>query len=228
MNKNYIFSPVNSSDAVFHQGAALIYAFVMANILKINIDPDWWEKDVTPAEAAWILAYEAWINKDNRTKLITAKKNAARAKYEPLLTKTIEALRADPKVDDADLRRLDIYIEPHTNTPTPTTDKVPVMHVEPSISKRITITVKPDGEDTKAKPPGVSHIEVAWDDELDAPPKRVSELSKVDLFSKATFILNDFEEDQRGTAVYMAARYVMQAEKSGYGPWSNITFAIIP
>jgi hypothetical protein len=41
-------------------------------------------------------------------------------------------------------------------------------------------------------------------------------------------ILGRSEEDQRGSAVYMAARYVMNADVSGYGPWSGITFAIIP
>jgi hypothetical protein len=90
------------------------------------------------------------------------------------------------------------------------------------------VEFKPHGEATKGKPLGVSHIEVAWDDDLDVPPKKVSELKNVDIFTRSPFILGDFEEDQRGSAVYMAARYVMNADVSGYGPWSGITFAIIP
>jgi hypothetical protein len=102
------------------------------------------------------------------------------------------------------------------------------MSVQLDTIKRVTVEFKPHGEATKGKPLGVSHIEVAWDDDLDVPPKKVSELKNVDIFTRSPFILGDFEEDQRGSAVYMAARYVMNADVSGYGPWSGITFAIIP
>jgi hypothetical protein len=38
----------------------------------------------------------------------------------------------------------------------------------------------------------------------------------------------EFDDEDRGKRVYMAARYVMRATSSGYGPWSEICFAIIP
>jgi hypothetical protein len=228
MNRN-CFAPTLGSDLYFYDGWQLIKNFVDDNLDDlVTIDDDWWEDTVTTADQTWEDAYTAWKDKENRTKLITANKNAARDALEPVASKTIDRLRADAFMTEARQRSINIFIEPHSSTPTPTTTKYPVVFVEPSIAKRITLSTSPNDEDTKVKPHGVSHVEIAWDDELDAPPKKVSELSKADLFTKHTFILNDFDEDQRGTAVYIAARYVMKAEQSGYGPWSPITFAIIP
>jgi hypothetical protein len=223
-----MFSPTTTADAAFFQGAQMIFDFVNDHLEELTVDADWWQNVVTPVQEEWVNAYNVWLAKDSRTKLITATKNTVRDQYEPLLSKTIDILRADIHVTAAQLRSLDIFIEQHSTHPTPTTDKVPELHIEPSIVKRITISFKPHGEDTKAKPQGVSHIEVAWDDELDVPPKKVSELKHVDLFTRSPFILKDFDDDQRGNAVYMAARYVMNADASGYGPWSTITFAIVP
>jgi hypothetical protein len=49
----------------------------------------------------------------------------------------------------------------------------------------------------------------------------------LDLYSRSSFML-EFDDADRGKRVYMAARYVMRASSSGYGPWSEICFAIIP
>jgi hypothetical protein len=228
MNRN-CFAPTLGSDLYFYDGWLLIKNFVDDNLDDlVTIDDDWWEDIVCVADQTWEDAYTAWKDKENRTKLITANKNAARDALEPVASKTIDRLRADAFMTEPRQRSINIFIEPHSSTPTPTTTKYPVVFVEPSIAKRITLSTSPNDENTKVKPHGVSHVEIAWDDDLDAPPKKVSELSKADLFTKHTFILNDFDEDQRGTAVYIAARYVMKAEISGYGPWSPITFAIVP
>jgi hypothetical protein len=224
-----IFSVQNSKDPVFYHATNSFKKFVDTNINTLTMNKDWWEKTVTPLHMAWYNAYNAWDDKDNRTKLITATKNATRDRYEPYVSQYIEALRADPTVTEEQLRALDIYRESHSTHPIPTTDAIPELLVESSPPKRITIAYRILGEEGhKAKPPGVSHIEVAWDDELDAPPKKISELRHVDLFTRTPFILNDFDEEQRGTAVYMAARYVMNAEESGYGDWSTVTYAVIP
>jgi hypothetical protein len=49
----------------------------------------------------------------------------------------------------------------------------------------------------------------------------------LDLFSRTSFML-EFDDEDRGKTLYMAARYVMKATSSGYGPWSEVCFAIIP
>jgi hypothetical protein len=224
-----IFSVYNSKDPEFYHRTNGIKEFVDINVDHIAINKDWWTKTVTPAHNAWKDAYLIWDDKDKRTRLVTANKNATRDQYEPLVSQTIEALRADPTVTSQQLINLHIFKETHSSHPIPTTEKIPELLVESSPPKRVTIAVRPLGEEgVKAKPPGVSHIEVAWDDDLDVPPKKVSELKNVDLFTKTPFILGDFDDEQRGSPVYMAARYVMNAEASGYGPWSIISFAIIP
>jgi hypothetical protein len=228
INSN-LFSVYNSKDPIFFHATNDIKGFVDANVDHIAINKPWWTNTVTPAHNAWVNAYNLWDDKLNRTKLITATKNATRERYEPLVSSVIDILRADPFVTKEQLLALNIYKEPHSSHPLPTTEDIPELLVESSPPKRITIAYRILGEEGhKAKPAGVSHIEVAWDDELDAPPKKISELRHVDLFTKTPFILSDFDEEQRGTAVYMAARYVMNAEASGYGPWSVVSFAIIP
>jgi hypothetical protein len=62
---------------------------------------------------------------------------------------------------------------------------------------------------------------------FDEPPLTVEQLPITNLYSKSPLTLT-FEEYQRGEKVYMAARWVMKSTASGYGPWSTITFAIIP
>jgi hypothetical protein len=74
----------------------------------------------------------------------------------------------------------------------------------------------------------VNAIEMTWA-KRDTPPETVEDLlhENISLHTKNTFHL-DFSEADRGKAVYMAARYVMRASDSGYGPWGEIIFAIIP
>jgi hypothetical protein len=85
-----------------------------------------------------------------------------------------------------------------------------------------------DGE-TKGKPDGVVAVQMAHGIFSDKDSVTVKKLMKenLDLYSKNSFML-EFDDEERGLRVYMAARYVMRATSSGYGPWSEICFAIIP
>jgi hypothetical protein len=84
------------------------------------------------------------------------------------------------------------------------------------------------GEISKGKPDGVSAIEMAWA-KRNTPPDSINDLihENITLYTRNTFTL-DFDESERGEAVYLAARYVMRADVSGYGPWGEIIFAVIP
>jgi hypothetical protein len=49
----------------------------------------------------------------------------------------------------------------------------------------------------------------------------------LDLYSRNSFML-EFDDEERGKKVFMAARYVMKSTASGYGPWSEVCFAFVP
>jgi hypothetical protein len=132
-------------------------------------------------------------------------------------------------VTDQDEERLGIYKPTHDNHPTPTTQKKPLLHVELNFIRRITGYITVEGEEGfKGKPDGVAATQIAYGI-CEKEPKNVKELIhlNVDQFTRNSFIL-DFEDEERGQKVYMAARYVMRASSSGYGEWSEMCYAIIP
>jgi hypothetical protein len=222
------FEPTAVSDLVFYKGVVKIFDFTESNKEELGVPLTWWNGEVTDAHERWLSAWDAWQDPDTRTKLITAEKNDARLAYQPLVSKTIEFLRGNVLVTDAQERALDIYVEPHTSTPIPTTRYFPEIHVELDVIRRITGFFRIAGLDSKGKPEGVSAIEMAWDIR-DKKPDTVDDLihQNLDLYTRNAFIL-EFEENQRGKMVFMAARYVMRSSKSGYGPWGEITFTFIP
>jgi hypothetical protein len=222
------FEVRRSSDYDFFIGSGKIYAFTESKKTVLSVPQPWWTEEVTPAHERFVLAWRAYEDPDNRTKLITAEKNDSRGAYEPLVSKTIEFLRGNANVSDAQERALDIYLEPHSSTPTPTTTKYPEIHVELDVIRRITGHFRIFGESGNGKPDGVGSIEFTWAI-LDEEPRRVEELihHNVDLYTRNSFLL-DFENDERGKRVYMAARYVMRSSASGYGPWGEMTYAVIP
>jgi hypothetical protein len=222
------FEPAAVSDLVFNRGVIKIFDFTEAKKAALGIPLTWWNTEVTNAHERWLTAWETYQDPDIRNKLITAEKNDARLAYQPLVSRTIEFLRGNVLVTDAQERELDIYLEPHTSTPIPATTKMPEIHVELDIIRRITGFFRIAGEEGKGKPEGVSSIEMAWDIR-DKKPDTVDDLihKNLDLYTRNAFVL-EFEENERGRMVFMAARYVMRSSKSGYGPWGEITFAFIP
>jgi hypothetical protein len=214
-------------DEVFNLNVGKIVADTNNHLEEWEIDEDKWEAHVLPFWDNWEVKYEANIDPATKNSRTAEEKTKAREALEPIMHKWIEYLRGNENVTDEQERDMGIFEESHSSRPTPTTDKIPELTVELDVIRRVTVGFKSKGEKSKAKPTGVSHIEVAWDIR-DTPPKRVDELKNVELFTRTPFILNDFEEEDRGKSVYMAARWVMNADVSGYGPWSEITFAIIP
>jgi hypothetical protein len=147
------------------------------------------------------------------------------------MRKLIEFLRGNVKVSDDDKRLLGIYIAPHDTHAIPATTKSPAIRVDLEHIRRITGFLFVDGEQTKGKPDGVSSVQLAHAiiEDDDREPVTINRLmhENLDLYSKTSFML-EFDDEDRGKRVYMAARYVMRATSSGYGPWSEICFAIIP
>jgi hypothetical protein len=220
-----MFAPTQGSDISFHLGQDKVFKLANAHKAKLGLPTTWWD-DFAAAKNNWENGYNEWCSPENRTKFVTAKKNVARNNYEPFLTNIIGLLRNNANISDTQLRAADILVEKHLPYPTPTTQEFVHLTVEPSVVRRVIVSFRSQGADSKAKPRGVASMELKWGifDEL---PLTVEQLPITNLYSKSPLMLT-FEEYQRGEKVYMAARWVMKSTASGYGPWSTITFAIIP
>lgn len=219
-----IFEPSVGNDDHFHRGALKVYGFVKKNLDTLTVNKPWFNTTVTEAHNNWVDAYELYLDEDNRTKLITAEKNEARKLYVPLVSKEIEALRADPTMTKAKLRNLDIWIAPHSSHPVPVTDNIPELRVEVYVIRRVTVHFKPSNSTSKAKPHGVHGARFAWAI-LDEEPDHIDDLINRDVDTRTPFTL-DFDQAERGKTVYFAAAWEMN--NGALGPWSEIVYAIIP
>jgi hypothetical protein len=221
----YIYEPGSGSDDIFDIGKGKLKKFVLAKINDLTINKGWWTGSVLPAMEAWDEAYEAWKDPDTRTKIITAEKNQTRKDLEPLLSRLIETLRADPVVTDAQERALDIYIEPRSTAPLPATDEqVEIDEVELDTSRRVVAKFKSKGATNRGKPHGVASMELRHGIRVDD-PKEVDELTEVDIFTRSPLLL-EFKESERTQKVYMVGRWIMKNGKTG--PWGDIVWSVIP
>jgi hypothetical protein len=218
------FEPSAGTDEHFHRAILKLFAFVTKYIESLTINKPWVTNTLTPAHNNWVDAYEAYLDEDNRTKLITAEKNEARKLYIPIVAKEIEILRADPTMTEAKLRNLDIWIAPHTNTPIPVTDDIPELKVEVYVIRRVTVHFKPSNSTSKAKPHGVHGARFAWAI-MDHEPEHIDDLINRDVDTRTPFTL-DFDQAERGKTVYFAAAWEMN--NGALGQWSEIVYAIIP
>jgi hypothetical protein len=202
---------------------------VKTNLTRWKIDAAWINGEVTLTVEEFDVAFDADSDPTTKNQQTTMRKNAARKKLDGVLHTLIELLRGDVYVTDDDERMLGIYLEPHDNHPTPTTTKSPVTHVELNHIRRVSGYFTPEGEEGGGKPDGVSAVQMAHGFAVDGKIPTIKELihQNLDLYSRNSFMI-EFDDEERGQKLYMAARYVMRATSSGYGPWSEICFAIIP
>jgi hypothetical protein len=217
----------STSDEVFNTDVGRIVDETNEHEEDWHIDTPRWTK-IIPFWDKWSTAYAVYLDPKKRSPQVTEDKNNAREGLTPLMRKWIDYLRGNEYVTDDDEKRLGIFEYPHTNVPIPTTDKVPEIRVELGVIRRVTGHMYIANSNSKGKPDGVNAIEMAWSI-LDEDPESVDDLihKNLDLHTRTSFVL-DFDQRERGKRVYMVARYVMNSSRSGYGPWGEITYAIIP
>jgi hypothetical protein len=217
----------NTSDEVYNVDVGRIVDETNEHEEDWEIDKPRWLK-IIPFWNKWSTTYALSLDPKKRSPQVTEDKNNARQSLTPLMRKWIDYLRGNENVTDEDEKRLGIFEESHSTAPTPTTDKIPDIRVELGVIRRITGHIYIAGTNSKGKPDGVGTIEMAWAI-LDEDPPSVDVLihENLDLHSRTSFVL-DFDQSQRGLRVYMVARYAMKSSRSGYGPWGEITYAIIP
>jgi hypothetical protein len=160
----------------------------------------------------------------DKTKVIVAEKNEARKKYVALVRAMAGFRLKNPLISDAE--RLDLGL--HVRDATPTTIGAPKTRPELAIEvldfRRLKASFRDQGTKSNAKPYGVNGAVFIYAT-LDAPPANFNALSR-SIQATRTPHTFEFEEEERGKTVYMAACW--QNKKGQKGPWSEILSAIVP
>jgi hypothetical protein len=226
---NFNVQVTKLNDGEFTEYGNRFYKIIEDNLTAWAVDKVWFEGQVKTDLSDCNTAHDDDKNPQTKNQLTTARKNAARKKLEADIHKLTEFLRGSIHVTDEDERELGIFLAPHDTHPIATTTVSPGIRVELDHVRRIKGFFSPEGSDTKGKPDGVSSTQLAHGHAPDGTIPTVKDLihQNLDLYSKNSFML-EYDDEDRGKKVYMAARYVMRATSSGYGPWSEICFAIIP
>jgi hypothetical protein len=160
------------------------------------------------------------------TPLNVLAKNVAKKVLDKHVRRVVKAfLINNPLLTDEDLKLLGLPIHKTTRTPAPVAETAPDFDIDSSIIRRLIIHFfEKDGDHKRGKPAGQHGAEIAWVIS-DTPPALVKELIHSSFDTRTPFTL-EFEENERGQAVYFCLRW--ENTRGLKGPWSSIQKAIIP
>ena len=210
-------------DADFNVWQNTIAQAAIENSTEWLLDTDWIDKQLVPARAAWVEAWEAHQNPGTRTKLITATKNEKRTDYEKLLMILAANLKVNTRLTDDDRRAAGISIRDTTPTPAPVPTTYPIASADTSTMRRLTIKYRDSSSSNTAKPKGVHGAEIKWLIAEERPT--VEELINSTFDTGSPYTIT-FEDSQRGKKVWICMRW--ENTRGEKGPWGQMINAIIP
>jgi hypothetical protein len=159
-----------------------------------------------------------------RNPIVTAEKNAAKKEFIHLVREMVKFRFANPIVTDAVRVQFGLHVRDATHTPHGLPTTRPEFTLADKDFRRLTVDFRDQDATSKAKPYGISGAVVSWA-VLDHPPVGVEELTKAVLATRTPHVI-EFEDAERGKTVYVALQW--QNTKGGKGPWSEISWAIVP
>ena len=188
-----------------------------------GLDAAWLNNELRPKAAKWRLAWERYDNPKTRTPVITGDKNAVRVDYEKSLSQLVGILKLNPLVTDSERRALGINIRDTMPTPVPVPTSFPVVAIDSSQRRCITIAFRDSETNLAAKPKGVHGAEIRWLIADEQP--EIDELTNSDIDTRTPYTL-EFTEAQRGKTIWICLRW--QNTRGEKGKWGDIEKAIIP
>ena len=214
---------IPTKDADFNVWQEIISTAVEENVTAWGIDAAWHTGSFKPACTEWNLAWEKYENPATRTTLITAAKKEKRTAYEKMLMILIANLRSNTRLTDDERRALGIHIRDTKPTPTPAPTSFPVVAIDTSMMRRLTISFRDSATKSAAKPKGVHGAEIKW---LIVSEKPLVEDLINSAFDTRTPYTLEFADDQRGKTVWVCLRW--ENTRGEKGPWGDMESAIVP
>ncbi|MDR3328629.1 MAG: hypothetical protein LBS63_00785 [Prevotellaceae bacterium] len=218
MNTDYI--PARDSELV--AWSANFIAQLTPHIFPWGINP----QDFTNLQvaASGFATLHQQADSPEKTSVIVAQKNAARAALIALVRALVNFQLRNPAISDAERVALGLHVHDGTHSPVPVPTSRPELNIDVLDVRRLRVAFHDMGSAGKAKPYGVNGAVILYA-VLDAPPTSPATLTRSVLATHTPFTL-EFAEEERGRTVYVAICW--QNEQGEKGPWSEIESAIIP
>jgi len=158
------------------------------------------------------------------TPAVTAMKNDARRRVEPIVRNFVQQFLRWPPVTDGDLVNMNLPLRDLTRTPHIEVTEMVEFELTLRHIREIMVNFWEKGRLNLAKPAGYDGAVIVWD-VLDTPPDNPDQLNRHEMASRTPHTLS-FIEEERGKTVYITAAW--QNERGNRGNWSEIQSAIIP
>jgi hypothetical protein len=216
---------IPGKDADFQIAQDVIATTASANRQKWGLEDKWLDETLLPEKQKWEQAWETYVNPATRNPAVTFAKTQQRKTYEKPLRILVKNLQSNLHVTPEELQAMGIVIPSPGKRPSPIASDSPDAEVDTSVIGRISIHFfRRGGTHRKGKPDGQRGAEIRWVIS-ETPLTRWEELIHSEFDTNSPFTLA-FENDWRGKTVYFALRW--ENTRGEKGPWSPITYAIIP
>jgi len=219
-NRMHDFIP--RPDAAFENFFRNLTDYVMDNAVRWGHIP---APDVVALElefSRWNTAYQATLVP--HIPQLTAEKNRVRTETERALRAFINRFLRWPPVTDLERDTMGIRNWDTIRTPQPVPTTIPEIEADSSVIRVLSLRLRDFGATHWGKPEHIHGMELAWGI-ADARPGDVSLLPHLETATANPIVL-EFTEEERGSRVFFAARWVNNTSQSG--PWSDIESAIVP
>jgi hypothetical protein len=215
---------IPQADKSFHEWQGIFFAYLRQHVSVWSVpDPDM--VALGDLKSEWESRFATAENPATRTLVAIAAKTEARKAYVHALRGLIKSFIAyNPRVTNDDRRDMGLPVHSEARTPAPAPTTYPEAEVDSAVIRHLTMHFRDNGKASKAKPAGVHGAEIRWAI-LPAPPAKVSDLVNSAFDTHTPFTL-EFEEDQRGKAVYFCLCW--ENTRGEKGQWSEIVSAIVP
>jgi hypothetical protein len=214
---------IPKSDGKFLEFAKTIVKYVTDHIDMFRITPE-----TLASIQALLTSFEEYYTiylAPNRGKVDVLNKTNSRKALESALRVFIKGyITYNPEISDAVRESMGLPIHDVKPSPAPTVLSYPEYEIDSSTIRRVIIKFHNSGSTSKAKPKGVHGAEIRME-VLAEPPVSVDGISQ-SRFSTRSPYTAEFDENQRGQAVYICLRW--ENNKGEKGPWGEIVKAIIP
>jgi hypothetical protein len=215
---------IPTKDGDFGDWADNYCIYLDANRERFGIPPDPVIL-VLGAKSRWDNKYRVAETPASRTRAAVREKNEARSSLEKEIRGfTKEYLTYNHNVTDADRENMRLPIYKTSRTPGSKPLSTLDFWIDTAVIRRLSVHFRDGGSTSNAKPAGVHGAEIRWVI-LDHPPGSINELLHSAFDTRTPFTL-DFDENERGKAVYFCLRW--ESNRGDKGPWSEIVMAIIP
>jgi hypothetical protein len=219
MRRNYI----PYADGVFNQWQANLLVKLVAGAEGWHF-PEEALAVLVGLQARWRGAYATALDPATRTKGAVREKQVARKVFEDELRVQLRAyVTYNPLVTDRQREEMELPVHKRTHSPAPVATAAPWVHARTHLLRHVFFDYG-TSEVARAKPEGQHGIELVWD-MAEEKPLLVQDLGH-SCFDTHTPLVLEFEEGQRGKALWFAARW--ENTRGLKGPWTEIQHTIIP